>query len=129
MESHRYSTCLESDHPVWQASEWFCCCFVNIYGMKLCHGSCYSHLALLEKLLSACITCLKPEHLDLPIGLVGRLVLSGPAFIDQFISVVNSHNVSFSVLPYICFFSCISRDKFGSVVKVGELSSNKRAFE
>jgi len=59
--------------------------------------SCYSQLGLLEKLLAACITSLKPEHLDLPIGLVGRLVLSSPAFIDQFINVINSHNVSASV--------------------------------
>jgi len=58
-----------------------------------CYGSCYSQLGLLEKLLSACITCLKPEHLDLPIGLVGRLVLSGPAFIDQFVNIINNHNV------------------------------------
>ena len=56
--------------------------------------SCYSHLGLLEKLLSACITCVKPQYLDLPIGLVGRLVLSGAAFIDQFVNVINSHNVS-----------------------------------
>jgi len=62
--------------------------------MKLCCISCYSQLGLLEKLLAACIASLKPEHLDLPIGLVGRLVLSGPAFIDQFINVINSHNVS-----------------------------------
>ena len=57
-------------------------------------GSCYSHLGLLDKLLAACVTSLKPEHLDLPIGLVGRLVLSGQAFIDQFTSSINSHNVS-----------------------------------
>jgi len=68
------------------------------------YDSCYSHLGLLEKLLSACITCLKPEYLDLPIGFVGRLVLSGPAFIDQFISVINSHNVSVSGLVS-CFLN------------------------
>ena len=65
-----------------------------MHGLNLCCISCYLQLGLLEKLLAACITSLKPEHLDLPIGLVGRLVLSGPAFIDQFINVINSHNVS-----------------------------------
>ena len=68
--------------------------------MKLCHYSCYSQLGLLEKLLAACITCLKPEHLDLPIGLVSRLVLSGAAFVDQFVNVINGRNVSAFVFTF-----------------------------
>jgi len=56
--------------------------------------SCYADLRLLERLLAACITCLKPQYLDLPVGLVARLVLSDATFIDQFVRVVNDHNVS-----------------------------------
>jgi len=71
--------------------------------LSVCCYSCYSHLGLLEKLLTACIKCLKPQYLDLPMGLVGRLTLCGSAFIDEFVNVINDHNVSEMVINALVF--------------------------
>ena len=49
---------------------------------------------LVPKLLEASVTYLKPDQLELPFGLLARLILSNAEFVEQFSNAVQDCNVS-----------------------------------
>ena len=48
----------------------------------------------MSRLLHACVTYLKPEQLELPMGLTSRLILGDQVFVDQFSGCVRELGVS-----------------------------------
>lgn len=64
-----------------------------------CVDRCYGQLQLLHRLFYACMTYLKAPHLDLPVGLIERLVHTDVVFVKQFVSAVHNFKVRET-----CFF-------------------------
>ena len=58
---------------------------------------CYAQLGLMPKLFHACVQYLKPVHLELPIGIINRLVIGDESFVEQFASTVHESRVCFSL--------------------------------
>lgn len=58
-----------------------------------CVDRCYGQLQLLPRLFYACMTYLKSSHLDLPVGLIERLVHTDVVFVQQFVSAVHNLKV------------------------------------
>lgn len=67
------------------------------------HCRCFAGRQLLPRLLHASVTYLKPLDLDLPIGLISRLVLADTVFVEQF-----SHCVDDLKVRYVCYGSYIA---------------------
>lgn len=65
----------------------------NLNRLTICR--CFYENQLLKLLFEASNTYLKREQWELPIGLIARLILGDPAFVDQFASTVDQKHVSF----------------------------------
>ena len=65
---------------------------LEILQCSMC-SRCFAHSQLLPRLLHASVTYLKPHDLDLPIGLISRLVLADDVFVEQFAHCVDNLKV------------------------------------
>ena len=89
------STLMRFRHGDFHFFIWFYVC----YSWLLLHFglfpfSSFLRHQLVPKLLHSSVTYLKPEQLELPLGLIGRLVLGDPGFVDQFAETVHQCDVS-----------------------------------